>query len=223
MKKYILILTFLVSLIIGGYSQSHNLPIDSMGNVVFKEIVNTNLSQSKLYSNAQEWIAKTFGDYKSVIQFEDKENGKLILKGSSAVRYYIETHLLGMTISNRERIEFTLTIDCRENKYRYIMDNIVVVFETGGESFHRSILDRINRNQKENNEIKNLKETLQNLKNMDTIAYNKTHLSINDIELQIESKLNSINGNVLWLDSELEAINSIIPSLKKAMSKFDDF
>ena len=41
-----------------------------------EEVVEVKNTKAKLYANAQTWIAKTFGDYKAVIQFEDKEQGR---------------------------------------------------------------------------------------------------------------------------------------------------
>lgn len=43
--------------------------------------------KSKQRINAKEWVATTFGDYKRVIQFEDTENCKLIIKGVSPIDF----------------------------------------------------------------------------------------------------------------------------------------
>lgn len=228
MEKNILLLFISLSMTLNCNAQNYNLPVDSTGNVVYQEVVNCNISKNKLYANAQEWIAKTFGDYKKVIQFEDEANGKLILKGTSDVKHFIETHLLGMEISNREEIRFTLTIECRENKYRYTMDNILVILKTGDENFNYSILSRINGVKSSNNKIESLKQILKNLKNMDETSFDKKQLKEHQsnkskIEQQIKSESSSINSNTEFIDSELEAINPIIPSLKNAMAKIDSF
>ena len=228
MRKSIILLFFLLSMILNCNSQNYNLPVDSTGNVVYQEVVNCNISKNKLYANAQEWIAKTFGDYKKVIQFEDEANGKLILKGTSDVKHFIESHFAGMEIINKEKIRFTLTIECRENKYRYTMDNISVIFITSHQDFDTSIFGRINEVKSSNNKILSLKSELENLKNIDETTLNKKQLkeyqsNLTKIEKQIESESSSISSNTEFIDSELEAINSIIPSLKHAMAKIDSF
>ena len=228
MKKIILFFLFVVIIVSNIKSQNYDLPIDSTGNVVYQGVVHCNLSKNKLYANAQEWIAKTFGNYKSVIQLEDKQNDKLILKGTTAVKHFVEANIGGMTISNSEQIGFTLTIECRNNKYRYTMDNIDVIFQTGGQDFERSIFDRINEVKTSRNKIKILKNQLHTLKEINTSSYKKRQLKKyqNNIDLlkqQIEYESSNVKDNVEFIDSELEAINVVIQSLKKAMVKADNF
>ncbi|RZT93419.1 uncharacterized protein with TBP-like fold DUF4468 [Ancylomarina subtilis] len=228
MITILLNLLFVFSLFVNGYSQKYNLPIDSNGNIVFKEVINSNLSKSKLYSNAQEWIAKTFGDYKKVIQFEDEVNGKLILKGVNNVKHFVEVHIAGIHIINRETIKFTLTIECKENRYRYIMDNIVVSLHNDGETWDSSIFERINDIKSSKNKIERLNQELEDLKKIDTSSYKRKqlkryHCDVSNIEKQIKYATSGIESNTKFIDSELEAINTILPSLKIAMSKKDDF
>nr|WP_320118929.1 DUF4468 domain-containing protein [uncultured Marinifilum sp.] len=228
MKRNIFLLFFLLSIILNGNSQNYNLPLDSTGNVVFREVVNCNISKNTLYPNAQEWIAKTFGDYKKVIQFEDEANGKLILKGTCDVKHFVEAHIAGMHIINRESIQFTLTIECKENKYRYTMDNIVVILKNDGQNFESSIFKRINNVKSSQDRIESLSQELVNFKKLDTSSLKRKQLkehqnNITKIEQRIKSMLSGINSNTDFINSELEAINSIIPSLKNAMSKIDNF
>ncbi len=228
MKKIVFLLFFIASISMNCKSQNFSLPIDSTGDVSYQEVVNSNLSKDQLYANAQEWIAKTFGDYKNVIQFEDKKNGKLILKGTSYVKHYVEVNIAGMNISNSERIQFTLTIECRDNKYRYTLDNIFVIFSTSSQDFERSIFYRINNVESSKKKIEHLNQVLENLKNMDITSYKKKQLKehqnkINIIEQQIKDELSNIETDTEFINSELESINSVITSLKKAMSKNDKF
>lgn len=228
MKKNIFLLFFLFSIILNGNSQNYDLPIDSAANIVYREIINSNISKNALYSNAQEWIAKTFGDYKKVIQFEDETNGKLILKGTNDVKHFVEAHIAGMHIINRESIQFTLTIECKENKYRYTMDNIVVILKNDGQNFESSIFKRINNLKSLRNKNESLSHELVNLKKLDTSSLKRKQLkehqnNITKLEQRIKSMLSGINSNTDFINSELEAINSIIPSLKNAMSKIDNF
>ena len=69
-KNTLLIVVFLISSCL--YAQDFHKNIN--GNIEFSEVIETTLKKNVLHSNAKEWVAKTFGDYKSVLQFED--NGK---------------------------------------------------------------------------------------------------------------------------------------------------
>ena len=54
---------------------------------------------------AKEWVAKSFGDYKSVLQFEDDKNHKIIVKGFSEM-------------SDDSKLSHTITIDSKDERYR---------------------------------------------------------------------------------------------------------
>src|SRR5665648_140097 len=85
MKNFLFFL--LTLLCVNANGQTKRFPVNENGTVVYEEVVNCDLKKAALFSNAQKWIAKSFGDYKKVIQFEDIENGKLIFKGRSEVEY----------------------------------------------------------------------------------------------------------------------------------------
>lgn len=80
----------------------------------FSEVVECTLSKDVLFQNAKKWAVSTFYDYKEVLQFEEPELGRLIVKGI----YKPET--LGNVINKESEIfRFTITFDFKDNKYRY--------------------------------------------------------------------------------------------------------
>lgn len=92
MKKLLFSLLFIPLFVYGQDDTNAGLyPVnENTDRIEFSEIVEAvSLSKDQLFSNAQTWIANTFGDYKNVIQFEDKETGKLILKGNSSQKKYL--------------------------------------------------------------------------------------------------------------------------------------
>ena len=108
-------------------AQDFNLPVNGNGEVEFREIVQSNLSSSLLFANAKEWIAKTFGDYKKVLQYEDAQNFKVIIKGKIPTNEYVNNYS-GLIIQEwSEIIDFTLTIECKDKRYRYIIDGISLI------------------------------------------------------------------------------------------------
>ena len=128
MRKVILILSFmfvqfkLCAQIIGS-----DIVIDDKQ--CFSKVYNNSNDISKKFSNAKEWIAKTYGDYQSVLQFEDDKNYKIIIKG---VQTFEEeraetSHSSGRVfIFTNASLCYTLTIDFKEDRYRLKMEDICV-------------------------------------------------------------------------------------------------
>lgn len=91
----------------------------------YSKVFNYSSSAKSKHLNAKEWIAKTFGDYKSVLQFEDEDNYKLIIKGFSNLMTE-NSHEAGglVSIIEKPRMNYVLTIDCKEEKYRVKIEDI---------------------------------------------------------------------------------------------------
>jgi len=78
-----------------------------------------NASKNELYFKAAEWLANSAKPAKSVIEMQDKEAGKIVGKG---IHDYISESLFN-TITHH--INFTLTIDVKDSKYRIRITNFV--------------------------------------------------------------------------------------------------
>ncbi len=203
-------------------------PVGENGNEEISEIVEISMTKNKLYSNAQEWITRTFGDYKSVIQFEDPQNGRLIIKGLSRINY-VEQNQLGII---KEKMNYTITIDCKDHKYRYIISDINIIssfivfgHENNSKITHNSHLETINKS-KLKKPIYQAK--LDSLLNIDIKILKKKEKK--DIKEEIEKTKTSISYNDKFgIDSykfykeEYETINLLTSSLKSSMAKNDDF
>ncbi len=94
-----------------------DIPIESSFSHVF---YSDNDVASKM-TNAKTWIAKTYGDYKSVLQFEDSDKARIIIKGVSPLK----THLNFDTGGKKElSVTYTITFDFKEDRYRILFDNV---------------------------------------------------------------------------------------------------
>jgi len=80
-------------------------------------------AKDELFVKANEWVAKSFVDAKSVIQMHDKEAGKIIAKGVMTVN----TSFMLYTLTNH--VSYTATISIKEGKYKIVLDNFEL-FET---------------------------------------------------------------------------------------------
>jgi hypothetical protein len=87
------------------------------GRVVYTGIVEvTNSSKEELFARARKWIALTYKSAKDVIQLEDKESGELVAKGILLVPWMMaENHIF-----------HTFSISVKNDKFRYIIDALVV-------------------------------------------------------------------------------------------------
>lgn len=74
------------------------------------------------FNNAKEWVATSFGDYQNVLQYEDRESFKIIIKASAPIEKVFDT--ANVRISYEPILNFTLTIDCRDDKFRMKFENM---------------------------------------------------------------------------------------------------
>jgi hypothetical protein len=236
MKNFLFFLFTL--LCVNANGQAKRFPVKENGTVVYEEVVNCDLKKSALFSNAQKWIAKSFGDYKKVIQFEDVENGKLIFKGKSEVEYNRKAGSdESLQVRESEIINYTFTIDCRENKYRYTIDNILIDINQSW-----SILGEVSSDVIPNNapnkryeqiilskfKLEALEKVTDSIKTINTSDFKKKdlkefNLRSEKIKKEVSSAKSSIETDSAFYDAEVKTIENLILSLKSAMCVKDDF
>lgn len=95
-------------------------------NIIFQETVETAGTKKLLFKNAQEWAQKKFklGEvyekeiyhHKTGVQNYDPSESKIVAIGHT----YLNT---GKTGKTSYKIWFTITIDVKEDRYRYTIDN----------------------------------------------------------------------------------------------------
>ena len=81
-----------------------------------EEVVEVKNTKAKLYANAQTWIAKTFGSYNAVVQFEDKNQGRILLKAKSNINF----------ANTFKDVKYTIIIDVKDNKYKYSIEDVEI-------------------------------------------------------------------------------------------------
>lgn len=201
---------------------SQDFPKNDNGEIEFTEIVETPLKKDVLYANAKEWVAKTFGDYKSVLQFEDNDNCKLIIKGISETEYYIafkQKNTMQET-ATMEKVKYTITIECKDGRYRYKIGDILAIpitlavgaDWTPGDPFSPMV-------HKQN--IESINKLLTNLRAIETSSMKKK--ALNEHQILISNLETSISHKLAFYSNEYEAIVGIINSLKNAMQTNNSF
>lgn len=226
MRKILFFVLFITNV---SYAQINEFRISSDGNIDIEEIVELNVPKDVLYQNAQEWIVQTFGDYKSVIQFEDKENFKLIMKGFTPIEHVWYNNLGGKT---KEEMSYTIAIECKDGKYRYKISDILVEqkFSILGVPGSVSIspndhLEKIESNTKF---IEEYECKLDSIKSIRTEKMKKKELKkinedIENIQKSLNNALSMRASEQTFYKQELDAINSLIISLKGKMKEYDNW
>lgn len=95
-------------------------PENESGELEFSEVVKCDMSKDTLFINAKNWAVNTFYDYKEVLQYEDKEAGKLIVKG-----LYKPKQIKNILNKESETFRFTVIFDIKDNMYRYKVGNFI--------------------------------------------------------------------------------------------------
>lgn len=123
MKKIIFAIYFILSAVV-GYAQTISwvsLRNEKFSDNSYSIVIEDSLQNSQKFINAKQWVAKTFNDYKGAIQFEDKDNGKIVIKGIMPVEQFRGEDIKEIYNVN---IDFTLTIDIKPEKYRLKFENM---------------------------------------------------------------------------------------------------
>ncbi len=206
--KCLLLCIFISNL---SYSQKKEFPISTNGEIEFSEVIEINNIKNKLYANAKDWVARTFGDYKEVIQFEDPNEGKLIMKGISNVS--------SKPNGSKEDISYTITIDCKDKKYRYRINDILVHQTI---MFSGTPINPIPSSPLQHLESKiSFEKEKESLLSKDISRMNKKTLLEHQNKITVLE--NSIKNEQYEHDLEYDAIITIIKSLKHAMAQNDEF
>ncbi len=141
MKK-VLFLLFLLNCNTSLFSQERKFPIDSLGNIEYKEIVNCNLTAREIFTNAKNWIINKFGDYDKILIYEELSNNKFAIKGNICIR--------SVNIANEAyKYFFTLIIEAKNGKYKYTINNfsLIKILEPAEEFIKMGILSADGPNQ----------------------------------------------------------------------------
>jgi hypothetical protein len=84
------------------------------------------MAKQDIYEGAKRWIAMNFVSAKAVIEYDDKEEGVLIGNGN----YPKYSFLYG----GKCDICFTMRIDVKDEKFRFIVTNLAVSYPNGGKA-----------------------------------------------------------------------------------------
>jgi hypothetical protein len=173
----------------------------------FFEILESTSTKEILFKNAQTWVAKSYGDYKSVLQFEEKDAGKLIIKGTSSIKSKYSS-----------RIKYTLELDIKDKKYRVNLSDMQISFDSMDPlaSFHSY-------------DSHKLSETIISEYDARILLLEKSTAEKQSRKLTKELEKEKLDRTEYVKNAEIEiksirdAVTKTFASLKSSMNKSDDF
>jgi hypothetical protein len=114
MKKFFISI-ILSSLFLSCMSSPAKLPADQL---IIQKIISSEKTKNQIFDSCMEWITKNFRSAKAVIQYQDKNEGKIICKGYTVIKY-------GMGIP--ADTYFTLSIEMKDNKARITFEDAYMI------------------------------------------------------------------------------------------------
>jgi hypothetical protein len=94
-----------------------NLPLDMETNLItYTEVVvlDTTFKKDELHSRARVWFAKTYKSANSIIQMDDKEEGKIVGRASIPLKYNNMP-----IITSAGSISYNISVYVKDGKYKY--------------------------------------------------------------------------------------------------------
>lgn len=196
---------------------------------------------SQKFLNAKVWIATTFGNYNSVMQFEDSENFKIIIKGISKLpEEKTEDPIFQLPLRIKPSLYYTMTFDFKEERYRVKFEAInchsIWITDVLGETVRteqnqniKQFCSPVNRPQIE---LESKTRELNNMNGADVESMSRRERQKHDSEVQkLESEIAKLEVRASAVDNlykkreeSIEKILiSIIDGLHDAINSIDNF
>jgi hypothetical protein len=234
MKTNLNLLCFLLISISVVSQGSFNFPFNEFGRVEYRDVVELDsMSKEQLFTNAKQWITRTYGDYKKVLQNEDKENGVINIK-AKIDGGFSETQFMSLLLYNGWQVEYILTIECKDNRYRYTFSDFVAILVMREDISATPFENKINSYEKEKVKYETEKSLVINqidsLINVLEFANKRSRKKIEDelnrkknILRLVESSISNKGSSHHYLTITDESISMLIESMKNRMNRVDDF
>lgn len=78
-------------------------------------------NKDEIYVKAHEWISKTYGSAKTVIDMQDKQAGKLVGKALTTVT--ISSQSIYGRLAHEDEVTYIMTIDVKDGRYRCVISH----------------------------------------------------------------------------------------------------
>lgn len=123
---YYLLTATMLFIFLGVYSQDKPeliIPVDEeTQRVKFQDVIDEEGDKYELFKRSIYWLNETYKDPVRVTSVRDKETGKIVGRHRFRIYYWDKDsikHVAGM-------IKYTFTVEMRDERYRYTIDEIVL-------------------------------------------------------------------------------------------------
>ena len=126
MKRSNVLILLLTIIMFGCATMPERAPVEEL---TIRRVASVpGFSKNQLFDKSKMWLAESFVSSQDVIQYENKEEGNIIGKGS--IPHYRRSGLIGpVRVGN---LRFTLVINMKDDKIRVIVKDIYVMNFTYG-------------------------------------------------------------------------------------------
>ena len=114
MKKFLFTMIAFVAMAVGANAQA----IKKLGEL--EKVVEVSVNKSVLYTNALQWASSNDPKVRKKVEVQDSENGSVVAKSELINNYSSEN---SQTSYLTYKFRFSVKIDCKDGKYRYIISN----------------------------------------------------------------------------------------------------
>jgi|APSaa5957512622_1039677.scaffolds.fasta_scaffold89060_3 hypothetical protein len=133
MKKIINIFTFIAISTFIFYGCGGGLTAVTNDTELYRVVEVENMSKDEIFIKSMEWFSRTFKESKSVIDYQDKEAGKIM--GNGAI-----THYFGMIVYGQ--VKFSVKIEAKESRSRITLSNFSAkIIGSSGPAVDRVIME----------------------------------------------------------------------------------
>ena len=123
MKQIATLILLLITISVLGQTEKKVIPIDADTKLIkFQEVIDEDGSQDELFNRCIYWLNSFYKDPTRVTTIRDNPTGKIAGRHQFRVYYYIDDSVkkpAGM-------VRYTFTIEFKDNKYRYIIDELIL-------------------------------------------------------------------------------------------------
>lgn len=234
MKRFVSLVLMFSSLIAMAQIKESDVVIEKGMDSFSYVFTNTNAAKLN-HSNAKQWVAKTFGDYKSVLQYEDDENYKIIIKGQSKLPLEDNSSVSATSVTmdiSGYNLTYTITIDSKDERFRAKMEDIQVIRDHRtshtNEKSTLSLDEYLAQSGSLDSGYTKMANEVEELEGMDTSKMKKKELNEHQRKLRVAKEVLSMiekrqASNQKREPAVKDVIYTLFASLEKAAAVNDDF
>ena len=203
-------------------AQDYSFPKNDEGEYEFSEVVEVNLSKSLLFANATKWAMDYYKErgYKNVVQLESELNGRLIIKDYGA---RIDTYSKKHGPLRLVKVYYILSIDCKDNKYRYIINNIKIKSPFNSSDFGGVFGAGLEWDMTHKQHLEKTDEYKHQIDSINSLMLNAKGRKLKKLQDQVEDLNEKVTSELEMYKEEYLIFDHLIKSLKKKMSDNSDF